>query len=246
MKNILITLLSLAISLNSYAFSKDTKLLLIGGGARPQQAMEMFAQEAGADRLILIFPWASGSVEAAQNIMHELKLAGATKIEIIPHEVIDTSDLEYKITHSGGIFFTGGDQNKLMNFINRYQLKELLQEQSANGVIFAGTSAGTAIMSKKMLTGNGSETTEGLGLLPAPVVVDQHFIVRNRWQRLANIVLENNLIGLGIDEDNALFIQDGRGQVIGPTMVQTLIPYNHEIQTHSYHNGESISVIDLP
>ena len=54
-------------------------------------------------------------------------------------------------------------------------------------VVIGGTSAGTAIQSKRMMNGLGNEqtidtaaesTSPGLGLLPEGVIVDQHFIKR--------------------------------------------------------------------
>ncbi|MCE3011775.1 MAG: Type 1 glutamine amidotransferase-like domain-containing protein [Proteobacteria bacterium] len=129
-----------------------------------------------------------------------------------------------------------------MEVIERYKLHEAFRERFAQGTIFAGTSAGTAIMSQKMLTGRGVETSQGLGLLPAHYIVDQHFLVRNRWQRLADVVLTHQLTGIGIDEDNALFIKNESAEVIGPTAVQLLRIQDRTIETSSFKNGETFSL----
>jgi cyanophycinase len=59
-----------------------------------------------------------------------------------------------------------------------------------------------------------SQLTAGLGLLP-DVVVDQHFDQRARYGRLLSIVATSpNLLGLGIDEDTAAEVTDGRSLTV--------------------------------
>jgi cyanophycinase len=97
----------------------------------------------------------------------------------------------------------------------------------------SGTSAGAAIMSRVMITGNelinkdstdifidimrgNVETVEGIGFLEN-VVIDQHFIKRKRLNRLLSVVLEHpELPGVGIDESTAIQVYpDGSFEVIG-------------------------------
>jgi cyanophycinase len=91
-------------------------------------------------------------------------------------------------------------------------------------VVFGGTSAGAAAMSRIMITGEGDFTVidaagvitrEGLGLLPG-VIVDQHFLRRSRHNRLFALVLANpRELGIGIDEDAAILARDGEAEVVG-------------------------------
>lgn len=210
----------------------DTSLLLIGGGKRPAEAMKTFTEIAGKDKAhILIIPWASESIESAELIKNEFAVHSKGIFNIVPHRLApkDLEQLILQIEKCSGIFFTGGDQNVLMNFIKEYQLSNLFRKKFQEGIIFGGTSAGTAIMSNPMLTGQGDltvikgsqiELAEGLGLLPSHVIVDQHFIVRQRFNRLAGLVLEKQkTIGVGVDENTSLLIQGKIGRVIGPTQV---------------------------
>jgi cyanophycinase len=74
-------------------------------------------------------------------------------------------------------------------------------------------------MSKIMITGDGDftvldgtkvETREGLGLLPG-AIVDQHFLKRQRQNRLFGLVLMHpEELGVGVNEDAALLVTDGR------------------------------------
>jgi cyanophycinase len=55
-----------------------------------------------------------------------------------------------------------------------------------------------------------SQLTSGLGLLPG-VIIDQHFDERARYGRLMSLVASSpNLLGMGIDEDTAAEVRDGR------------------------------------
>jgi cyanophycinase len=76
-----------------------------------------------------------------------------------------------------------------------------------------------------MITGDGDFTVidggqvavrEGLGLVPG-VIVDQHFVKRQRENRLFGLVLKHpEERGVGIDEDTALLVTNGRQvEVVG-------------------------------
>ena len=217
--------------ISSLSFA-DTKLLLIGGGKRPVEAMKEFSRLAGGNRArILVIPWASESIAAAEAIKAELAVHTLGEIDIIPHILNpqEVKNLVKKIDTSSGVFFTGGDQNKLMVLIRAYQLREKFRSKFFEGIIFGGTSAGTAIMSNPMLTGSADltvldgsqvELAEGLGLLPPSIIIDQHFIMRSRFNRLAGLILKNKAqLGIGVDENTSLLIRDRETQVIGPSQV---------------------------
>ena len=116
-----------------------------------------------------------------------------------------------------------------------------MQARYRAGAVVGGTSAGAAIMSDSMITGNQTppgdttgyygdeypaisrhriEITPGLGFLPN-AIVDQHFIKRERHNRLISAVLEHpGLVGVGIDESTALEVRpDGPWRVLGESAV---------------------------
>ena len=228
MKYILLGFLFL---LTTSLFAK-TKLLLIGGGSRPEQAMKEFVQLArGSESYILVIPWASETIESAEKIKLEFTTHGAKKIEIIPHDLSleDLNRLQLKLKSCTGIFFTGGNQNSLMASIKKFNLADILRARFRQGTIMGGTSAGTAIMSDPMLNGeanlaviDGAQVglTQGLGLLPPTIIVDQHFIVRGRFNRLAGLILDGKgEMGLAIDENTSLLVIENKARVIGPSQV---------------------------
>ncbi len=92
------------------------------------------------------------------------------------------------------------------------------------GGLIAGTSAGASAQGETMLvTGSGQESyrigdlhlAPGLGLIPG-VIIDQHFAERGRIGRLLGAVAHNpRLLGIGIDEDTAIVVNEDSFEVIG-------------------------------
>lgn len=102
--------------------------------------------------------------------------------------------------------------------------------------MIAGTSAGAAVMSEVMITGNqlkykdyentfdnieikNVETKQGLGFITS-AVIDQHFVVRSRYNRLLSLIIENPTFkGIGIDEGTAILVKNGLVEVVGKAQV---------------------------
>lgn len=139
----------------------------------------------------------------------------------------------------GGIWFTGGDQARIVETLIRSgggadggddtAMLSIIRTRHAAGAVIGGTSAGAAIMSRVMIrqgdplalvpgaTGTADPlrepivTGQGLGFLPAGLV-DQHFGERARLIRLVGALralAPDDRIGIGIDEDTALVIAPG-------------------------------------
>ena len=127
------------------------------------------------------------------------------------------------IDKATGVFMTGGNQLKLSQLFVGTPLADAIFRAHARGAVVAGTSAGASIMSQFMISlgADGvtprqrtSQLTSGLGLLPG-VIIDQHFDERARYGRLMSLVASSpNLLGMGIDEDTAAEIRDGRNLTV--------------------------------
>ena len=72
----------------------------------------------------------------------------------------------------------------------------------------------------KIIDGAKVGVRKGLGLLPN-VIFDQHFLVRQRHNRLLGLAMQNpKILAIGIDEDTAVLIEDNRKlTVVGETKV---------------------------
>lgn len=222
------------------AVGAQERLVIVGGGKRPEAAMAKFVEWAGKERAhILVIPWATSEAESSFDYLKkDLTAFKPASIELAPVAPMTAEKKEKflnQLKNATGVFFTGGDQVKIMDVLKDESLANSLQLRYAAGIVFGGTSAGTAIMSRQMITGEGDftvidgtkvETSKGLGLLPENIIVDQHFIKRQRQNRLFGLVLlGKDTFGIGIDEDTALLVADNRyGEVIGARKVMTVDP----------------------
>ncbi|WP_305953225.1 cyanophycinase [Emticicia oligotrophica] len=210
------------------------QLIMIGGGKRTPDILTKFIELSGNEKgNILVIPWASGEQEAAySNIKNEIGVLSKIVVEKAPLAPLTTESkalLLNQLKAAKGVFFCGGDQNRIMDVLKDEELFKAMHERYNNQVVFAGTSAGTAIMSEIMITGEGDfkvidgtkvETKKGLGLMNE-IIVDQHFIKRQRQNRLIGLIFQNpTLLGIGIDENTALWVQDNRNaEVLGESQV---------------------------
>jgi len=239
----LILLFSIGISAKE---NENGHLLIIGGGKRPDYIMKKFIELAGGvNEKIIILPMASGEpLETAQYQKSELERLGALNVGFIlaDRNDCDTDSILSKLNKVKGVFISGGDQNRLTKeFLGKKFLNKLHEIYQKGGVI-GGTSAGAAVMSEIMITGNelvdydstnafrsiiknNIETVEGFGFLDE-AIIDQHFIIRKRYNRLITLIIENpKLIGIGIDESTGIIVNPDRTfEVIGESQVIVLNP----------------------
>ena len=211
--------------------SDRTSLVLFGGGPRPESAIRRFVERAGGpgEARVLVVCWASSVPELVyESIGEQLGAAHPRSIESsleAPRTAAERDAFVEQLARATGVFFSGGDQNRTMRTIEDFDLAAPLRERFESGTPFAGTSAGMAIMSPRIIAGDIDparmhkdkvRTREGLGLLPG-TIVDQHFLVRQRHNRLFALVLDQpDLLGVGVDEGAALTITSGRdGEVHG-------------------------------
>lgn len=203
---------------------------MIGGGERITAVLNRLAEWTGDEKSkILVITWASGvpveSFEAFKADFEKVSKIALVNAPIRPLDEAAKLNFLEQLKTSNGVFFTGGDQTRIMEVLSDEKLLNALKDKYKGGAVFAGTSAGAAIISPMMITGEGDftvidgskvETKNGLGLLPN-VIVDQHFIKRQRQNRLLGLIIKNtNLLGIGIDEDTAFSVRDNRfGEVLG-------------------------------
>lgn len=209
------------------------RLVMIGGGKRPDVVLKKFVDLAGGQKArILVITWASGEPEESFAALEgDFLRVGAGRVYSAPTAPLDSEGrakfLE-QLEQATGVFFSGGDQRKIMEVVDD-ELYQKLHAAYKSGKVFGGTSAGTAIMSEQMITGDGQfdvidgsrvEISRGLGLLPG-TIVDQHFIKRMRQNRLFGLILKYPArLGIGVDEATALIVYDNRvGEAVGESQV---------------------------
>ena len=214
-------------------------LFIIGGGDRSEELMKNFAALAqrSAHKKTAIFPMASGSPdESGQSMKDELSGLGLPDVEfyILTREQAQRPESASLLDGVGSVYFTGGDQSRLTAALVGTPVHKRLMEIYREGGIIGGTSAGAAVMSGLMITGNEKRTLEegeeafekilsdnievvpGFGFVES-AIIDQHFVARKRHNRLISLVLEHpSILGIGIDESTAIVLNpDGTFEVLG-------------------------------
>ncbi len=217
------------------------KLFIIGGGERTTAVLNRMADEAGLRQggNVLILPMASSERDSA--IYYAEKQFREIGINAVSSMIFDSASVMTpgmldSIANARLIYITGGDQSRFMKAVRDNAGAEAIRTSYMNGNMIAGTSAGAAVMSELMITGNemknknynetfrriiadNIELKPGLGLVTS-AIIDQHFIWRSRHNRLITAILEHpELIGVGIDEATAILVSSGWAEVVGNAQV---------------------------
>ena len=226
--------------------SKGT-LVIEGGGDRIEVILKTIINYSGGENSkVLVVPFASGvAEETGIKQSEEFRVLGCKSADYIfcEKDSIDSPSSLAKLDGVTAIFFSGGDQVVLSDYLEGTKFLERIREIYKDGGVVSGTSAGAAIMSRVMLTGEQrSDTTnsqifntiekgdvitaKGFGFLEN-IVVDQHFLKRKRQIRLISVLMDNpGLRGIGIDEETAIVVKsDNTIEVIGDNKAMLFEPY---------------------
>lgn len=221
-------------------------LVIIGGGERPDDIMKTIIRYGGGEEnaRVLVIPFASGEPDVvAPYQMNEFQALGCKADYLIcePEEV-DLDENLKKLDSVNVVFFSGGDQTRLVQYLEGTKFLQKIHKIYENGGVVSGTSAGAAVMSEVMITGkqysDESEspafdkiqkgdvlTSNGFGFLKN-IIIDQHFIIRKRENRLFSVLKDYPTFrGIGIDEATAIVIKpDNTMSVVGKSQVLVFEP----------------------
>ena len=179
---------------------------------------------------------ASGEEKAA-----DFRTLGASARSLwLTRQQADGDSVVAIVDSATGIWFGGGDQVLLTRALRGSRIEEAIRRRYASGAVVGGTSAGAAVMSAVMITGDerrpggarrdtslafvtiaaGDVVTDTGFALIGNAIVDQHFVRRRRHNRLISLVIEREPhLGVGIDESTALLVHpDGRWTVEGASV----------------------------
>ena len=223
------------------AAAADGALVAVGGGDTNEAIVARTLELAGGrNAVVVVLPQSSALPDAGDSSVETWKKAGARDVRKVSFD--DRDAARRAIESATLIWMPGGDQNRFMSAIARTGLDDLIRARHAAGVTIGGTSAGAAILSRVMLTGDAdlksvdagsTVTAPGLGLW-SDVIVDQHFLKRQRESRLISVVIDHpTLVGVGIDESTAVVVHDGSFDVIGKSSVVVVDPRGAKVETPS-------------
>ena len=222
------------------ALRAETKgsLMIIGGGDRPASVVKKFVELSrgfGSGKIVIFTMASSSPLESGPDMVAEMKAAGAPEAAYyqLTREEALKPDSAKILEGAGGVYFTGGQQARLTAVLLDTPIHKKMLELYSKGLAVSGFSAGAAVMSEVMITGNekgtkdgdetwqkieagDAETVRGFGFV-TNTIIDQHFVTRRRHNRLMSVVLENpKLVGVGIDESTAVWVRpDGKYEIAG-------------------------------
>jgi cyanophycinase len=205
-------------------------LILCGGGSVPDEIFARFVRQAGGPAAhIVVLPAYHPTAKEERELIAEWKRYGARTVVVLKAKTREEADAAAeKLTSATGVWISGGSQRHLAEIYVDTEVERQIQELLDRDGVVGGVSAGAAIMTQTMIIG-GSEPGfdhRGFDLLPG-VVVDQHFLTRNRARRLLAVLSRHpDLIGLGIDEHTAVVVQraERRWSVIGKSYAMICLP----------------------
>lgn len=241
MKKLLIV--CLIFSLNLYSQPKGK--LVIVGGVQTKSIQKTFVELAGGDKAkIIIIPNAGSEPKRSSESQQRdyLDLGAQADYLLFTKETADNEENLKKMEWANAVFFLGGDQSYLTRDMLGTKLLEKVFEIYNEGGVVGGSSAGAAVMSEIMITGNelintdsvnsfisitkgNIETKKGFGFIKN-AIIDQHFIKRKRYNRLLTLMCEHkDLLGIAIDESTAIVVNpDNTFNVIGRNQVIVFDP----------------------
>lgn len=240
MKKLIILLFTLG-TLTVQAQTIKGKLIIIGGGSRPDDLVERIIVESGLKTggYCVILPMSSedpdSSVYYASQQFLERGIKNLFGFNFKKDQPIKASWID-SIRMANLIYITGGDQTRFMGIAEGTEIVTAIHDAYKRGAVVSGTSAGAAVMSKLMITGNELKKKEyaatfetiesnnieiktGLGLLTT-TIIDQHFLIRSRHNRLLTAIIEHpEMTGIGIDESTAILVNGKNVEVLGASQV---------------------------
>lgn len=227
----------------------------------PDSILRRFVDEVRGSKNILVVPVASEEPEeAARDYVELFNSLGAGRVEVFDLQAraqAQHEDALRQLEEADGFMFTGGDQLRLTALLGGTPwLKRLKERFTHEEIVIAGTSAGAAAMSTPMIyQGRDNQgmlkdeihITTGLQFMH-DVAIDTHFVARGRIIRMAQIIATNpGCIGMGLEEDTAAVVREGRElEVIGNGVV-TIVDGQDCTDTniHRVEAGEPFSIRDL-
>lgn len=231
--------------LNAQQISGGGSLFIIGGGDRPPALVIQMLAAAhlkSSDHIVILTmssaepdtSYAYIKADLVPYCKNVIAMLHFTK-DNARHKVMLDSLRKAKL-----IFITGGVQSRFMNIVLHTPIYDVIHEAYQRGSMIAGTSAGAAVMSKEMITGEqirkdtiysgtvdrivkgNIQITEGLGMITT-AIIDQHFVVRGRYNRLLSVLNQYpSKTCIGIDEETAILVKGNKAVVMGSNQVIVL------------------------
>ena len=205
-------------------------LVAVGGGGTTDAILARTLELAGgAGAKVVVLAQASQREEAGSESVEMWRKAGASDVRNVLFD--DPSEARRAIEAADLVWMPGGSQNRLLDAMAAANLVEVVLARHAAGAVVGGTSAGAAVLSELMLTGEAdleriavgtTELVPGIGVWRG-AIIDQHVLARQRLNRTISAVLDRpKLVGVAVDERTAAILIGTRVEVVGDNNVVLL------------------------
>ncbi len=208
------------------------KLFIAGGGVlSPKLRKEFIKLGGGKKARVVIIPTANDHADdltLRHTFVWEEFNDNVEKVDFFHTRDRDVANDETEtaiLDDATAVWFPGGKQLDLAAAYVKTRTLEKIAAVLQRGGVVGGTSAGAAVVSGVMIGGSYDHDpdqpiiSEGFNFLPR-IVVDQHFLIRERQRRLENAINEHpDHFGLGIDEGTAIIITGNEAVVMGKSTV---------------------------
>lgn len=227
------------------ATSRSPAVFAHGGGPFHPPSHDELRRLSGGAKTIHICPYSGEDwqtfFQAAENRFDQ---GGFDKVQLVP--LTSIAAFQDAVAAAQIIWFSGGDQSLQMQRLRALPgATDLLKQAHQRGVVMGGSSAGAAVMSDLMISGGSDgrvDTGRGLGFLPN-MVLDQHLVTRQREYRLTKVITENpHLIGLGINEETSVTVQNGRVKALGLGPVIVTQVKDGRLQETRMEDGDQLTL----
>ncbi|MCC6509147.1 MAG: cyanophycinase [Pirellulaceae bacterium] len=229
-------------------------LMIAGGGELPDRVQRQFVELAGgkAAKLVVI-PGVYVDDSFVKIYFDEWNNCGPASVHVLnassPEEANDPA-FAAPLEEATGVWLGGGQQTWLTSCYRGTRIEHKIRAVLERNGIVGGTSAGAAVMSEVMITGGRKKPSIGTGFgLLSGVIIDQHFIKRNRFSRLRQVVEANpKLVGIGIDESAALIVSlaSRRVRVVGDSYIVVCLPEqigkHYRVEVDFYNPGDEFQL----
>jgi cyanophycinase len=234
--------------------------LLIIGGAEDRcwgaGLLERFVELSGGERARIVLVTTATDVPEEvhadyERVFRKLGVCDTRELRLHGRGDADGDEAADMLTSATGVFLSGGDQSKLRTLVGS-RVNDLLEDGLDEGLVVAGTSAGATAMGRTMILGGQGRdvsaatvhTGPGLGLLPR-ALIDMHFGERGRLPRLLSAVaLDPDHLGLGLDENTGILVDDGGFEVLG-SGVATVVDAEDATVVHAADEKDPITLFGV-
>jgi len=225
----------LLFSQKNSSMTTEGTMLIMGGDCTNDLFISEFAGLVGSiESNIVIIPTAmedkyidsERDIDFLKKPFTEIGFKNISIVHTREINIANSDSLNDVLLSADGVWITGGRQWRLAKAYNGTKIQSSLKTLLNQGKVVAGTSAGASIMGDILVRGDSKNSTimlgdyqNGFGLI-SNFAIDQHHIARNRQFDMFELKKEKpNALGIGIDENTGIVLNDNKFRVIGKSYV---------------------------